>query len=105
MYRSAVLGSTATANGVLSLARAAGRRCRCCPWPRRVDDRRDRPARRDLADGVVERVRDEEVAGLVQCDALGAVEAGAGGRSAVAAEAAETAGGLVGRLRHRPPWR
>ena len=65
--------------------------------PRRVDQRRDGPGRCHLADGVVEGVGDEEVARLVERNALRAVQAGLGRRPPVTAEAAEATRGLVGR--------
>src|ERR1700733_9901075 len=61
-----------------------------------VDDGGDAPGRGDFADGVVEGVGDEQVAGAVDGDALGVVEAGGGGGAAVAGEAAEAVAGLVG---------
>src|SRR5580704_5981377 len=44
----------------------------------------------DLADAIVVRVRNVEVAGNVHCDAVGAIKLGAGGGSAVAAGACRT---------------
>src|SRR5262249_39620531 len=54
-----------------------------------VHQRRDRAVGVDLADRVVERVRDVQVARVVEGDPLGVVEQRRGGRAAVAAVAAE----------------
>src|SRR6202042_2392064 len=61
-----------------------------------VDDGGDDAGRGDLADGVVEGVSDEQVAGAVDGDALRVVQLGAGGGAAVAGESAEPVAGLVG---------
>ena len=61
-----------------------------------VHDGGDGPGWGDLADGVVEGVGDEQVAGAVEGDALRVVELRAGGGAAVSGEPAEAAAGLAG---------